>query len=295
MRGPQTRRTCRLFALLPTIVVASAAPLAAQETSFVDPVTGRDRLNAVLPATASYDPATQYMIIDVLDVSLPGRTYGTPSGEPQDPDDPGMRAQQDPGIVSVLHSLGQSTGSAFQLTISSDAPVRFNGAGIVVEPVELSDSDQADLDGRMSRLAARSPVTRILNGYCLEFVKGPPTLDQAFRIADAEIQELYAPAANVLKAGRQLIEGGFLEEHPLEYVHSIKQWALWTAEEGSLSIDSFSKRFLAHAEDNFTVAGMAWNDQIEALVSETLETRWDHIGEILQLARDMPGGIEWQK
>ncbi len=293
----------------------------------LDPVTGRNLLNAAVGDAGVYDGGTQYMMIDVLDVMLPGqgdsRVEGAgsaglaplPDGEAwylatradgeavifsgPSPDGPAVAVRrptvrQEANVVAFLRSLGESSGAAFQLQMGSEAPIRFSGEGIVVEPLVIRDQARGALEAEITRLAAGSPVTRVLNAYCLEFLKGPPAVDQVFRIADEPLQQTYAPAANVLKAGRRLIEGGLLEGRPLDYVHSIKQWALWTAE-GDFSFEAFSDRFLAHAEDNFTVAGMDWTEPVQALVEETLPERWEQIGAILNAAGELPGGIEWRR
>ena len=263
----------------------------------------RRLLNRTLPGTvAQRDADTQYMILDVLDVTLSGdRSPPAAEGDGATemflsgpgPDGrvglhPTRARSQEAPATGFLRSLGESTGRAFQLQLESDGPIRLSGSGIVVEPLVIRDGARQELERRITEIAARTPVTQVLNAYCLEFLKRPPSLNQVYRIASEQVQDIYAPAADILQASRALIEGGFLAGEPLDYVHSIKQWAIWAHEvrsEGrSFTFDDFARQFRAHAEDNFTVAGLPWSARVQALVESTLPTRYEHVGRVLEAA-----------
>jgi hypothetical protein len=308
------RKSLFLLALLP--LCASPPSVLAQETDpLVDPAI-RALLNTQLTDIGAYDGGTQYMMIDVFDISLQGTEAldqgdgelpdlpagedwfvsfdadGNPrvfSGPSPDAAMPGLAPRQEVEFKGFLRSLGESTGRAFQLQMESEGPIRFNGEGIVVEPLVIHDQARLALEQEITQLAARNPVTRVLNAYCLEFMKQPPSVNQVFRIAEEQLQVQYAPAANILKAGRKLIDDGVFEDHPLDYIHSIKQWALWV-HEGQFGVEEFSERFLAHAEDNFTVAGLPWTDQIAEMVGLSVPGRWDHVDQVLTEAGVPPLG-----
>lgn len=322
MRSYRSHPARLLFPLVlalasPGIARAQEGDEAAAEVS-----RARDLLNGVLPQGLSRDVRTQYMMIDQIQIVVPGRGSGqgdgghgdelTRRGGPgadgvflastaeggrfillADPVVAGASADDDQeAIVGFLRSLGESTGPAFQFQVGGQNAFSLSTDGLVVEPVVIRDQLLQSVEAQITSLAAQNPVTQVLNAYCLEFLKSPPSVDQIFRIADEQLQQLYRPAANILRAGRQLVENGVFSGEPLDYVYSIKQWALWAAE-GDYSFDSFSKRFLAHAQDNFAMAGKSWNEQVQRLVEGTLPERWGFIQQMLSLADQMPGGAQW--
>lgn len=312
--------------LLPMVLALACPGIArAQEgdETAAEVSRARDLLNGVLPQGLSRDVRTQYMMIDQIQIVVPGRAPGGSGGfDEGGPGDepaggggpsadgvflastaeggrfillagPGAAAADDQeAIVGFLRSLGESTGPAFQFQVGGQNAFSLSADGLVVEPVVIRDQLLQSVQTQITSLAAQNPVTQVLNAYCLEFLKSPPSVDQIFRIADEQLQQLYRPAANILRAGRQLVENGVFSGEPLDYVYSIKQWALWAAE-GDYSFESFSQRFLAHAQDNFAMAGKSWNEQIQLLVEGTLPERWDFIQQMLALADQMPGGAQW--
>lgn len=315
MRCVSTRSKCLISLAVPFLLGLPSA-LVAQEG---DSRPVRELFNARLSEVAARDGATQYMMIDVLDIDLPGSDGGPGQRTSEDGPVPadgdlylsvdeagnarvfsGPTANeltaspptvQEVGFRGFLRSLGESTGRAFQLQMESDGPVRFNGEGIVVEPLVIRDQARIALEQEITQLAARSPVTTVLNAYCLEFAKQPPSVNQVFRIAEEQMQTRFAAAANILKAGRKLVKDGVFKDHPIDYIHSVKQWALWV-HEGRFSFEQFSERFLAHAEDNFAAAGLPWTDPVAAAVGMSLPGRWGHVHQVLTEAGVEPGGSE---
>jgi hypothetical protein len=308
--------------LVATVLGLAATPLivAAQQPGVLDAKTGRSPLNAGVGNAGVRDQGTQLMIIDVMDLELPGdesddasegsyylaRTsrghavvFSGPSAgvgfqelfEPVRRDTP---ARQDAGVTAFLRGLGESTGPSLQLQIASTGAFRFSGRGVVVEPLLIRDAARDELESRITALAAGSPVTRILNAYCLELLEEPPSLDQIFRIAEAELQDLYKPAADILAASRDLIASGDLGDRPLDYIHSIKQWSLW-AKEGDMDRSAFEDRFVEHARDNFTAADVPWTEESEREVRASVPERWAYIDRILVSAGSMNGDAAWPR
>jgi hypothetical protein len=89
----------------------------------------------------------------------------------------------------------------------------------------------------------------------------------------------------VLQAAERLEKLGVLkpDSNPIEYVHSIRQWALWTKEQG-FNQESFGKAFVDHARKNFAAAKQNWTKQIEAQVIGLVPHRWQDIATVLQEA-----------
>ena len=314
--GPRAYRCLSLMLLFALAVPKDAR---SQDASSIDPTVSQDLLNSAVPGGASHDATTQYMMLDRLDVMLAGReAQGPETGETWAPGE-GLQthggtlflatdadgqailfraeaigesgvAAQEVNVTAFLQSLGTSTGEAFELHILNGAqsPISFSGDGIVVEPLVIKEQAQQLLQDKLTGLASQNPLTAKLNAYCLEFLKQPPTFGQLFQIAQTELQEYYAPARNILAAGRQLFESGLLkgEGDPLAYVHSIKQWALW-AHEGDFTFDSFLEAFTEHRQDNFAAAGQPWTDQVQELIQGVAPDRWEHVQMVLDRATEI--------
>ena len=316
--GPRVYR-CLPFMLMFAVAVPANARSQDAGTASIDPTVSQDLLNSSVPGGASHDATTQYMMLDRLDVMLAGQEARA-SG-PDDPLVPDEAFQghggalflttdadgrailfqaetvrepdgtvQEVNVTAFLQSLGTSTGEAFELHILNGAqsPISFSGDGIVVEPLLIKEQAQQLLQDKLTGLASQNPLTAQLNAYCLEFLKQPPTVGQLFQIAQTELQEYYAPARNILAAGRQLFESGLLtgEGDPLAYVHSIKQWALW-AHEGDFTFDSFLEAFTEHTKDNFAAAGQPWTDQVHELIQGVAPDRWEHVQLVLDRATEI--------
>ena len=131
----------------------------------------------------------------------------------------------------------------------------------------------------------------MLNAYCLEFMRQPPTMGTLFRIASPELQRRFAPMRKILQAARKLQEAGLLtpDSNPADYFHSIKQWALWTREQG-FDVERFGKAFIEHTKKNFAAAGRQWTRQIEDAVLGIVPGRWGDILKVLEAAAPEPAG-----
>ena len=303
---------CTYLPLALCFMLVGPASYPGQESgSSIDPAVSQNLLNSSVPAGASYDGTTQYMMLDNVNIMLPGREARVPSdieavqthggavflatdasgqsilfrAEPV-----GGPKDQEVNVTAFLTSLGTSTGEAFELHIlnGAESPISISGDGIVVEPLVIKEQAQQMLQDQLTSLASQNPLTAKLNAYCLEFLNQPPTVGQLFQIAQDELQKAYAPARNILAAGRQLFDSGLLqgEGDPMAYMHSIKQWALW-AHERDFTFDSFLEAFLEHTQDNFAAAGQPWTDHVEELIRGAAPGRWGQIQMVLDKAGEI--------
>jgi hypothetical protein len=295
---------------------------APEGVNFIDPASSGNLLNSPF-TVGSVDPTTQPMMLDLLELDLAG-TEASTQGAYLDPATvPGHegalylasdghggvallrartggrtetttmhRAADDPPVTAFLTSLGVSTGEAFEVVAlnQGELPVRISGDGIVVEPVQLKKVAQEQLTSRLRDLASQNPVTAKLNAYCLEFLARPPSAGQLFRIASSGLQEQFAPMRDILKAGRQVFDAGLLnpDSDPVAYMHSIKQWALWTHEKG-FDANGFTDAFVEHTKKNFESANRDWNGQIEDAVRAVLPNRWNDIQQVLRAVDEVRG------
>lgn len=250
--------------------------------------------------TGPVDPATQRMI-SILD--LGGQTLVVPAGgrEPPAPradqavsgpfaDDvwlaPLARVGEQAGDAPVrafITSLGTSTGEAFDVHIVNDGdrPVRVSGGGaLVLEPLAPSAAAQAQQAMRV--LPSAQTLTTKLTAYCLEFVRKPPTPGMVFRIAGQELQQKFAPLKDVLDAARRLEQLGLLnpDSNPLSYFHAIRQWAIWTKEQG-FDLERFGRAFVERTKQNFVQLGQTWTRDVENAVLARVPGRWADIVKVL--------------
>lgn len=302
---------------------APGAP-APEGVSFIDPAASAPLLNSPLTA-GSVDPTTQPMMVDLFDLELgaveayvpaddedraavPGHggvmylaadgsgglALLAPAPGPTDARESAV-GPDEPRVTAFLTSLGVSTGEAFDLVAlnEGDLPVRISGDGIVVEPVQLEDEAKRQLQSKLTELAGQNAIAAKLDAYCLEFLARPPAAGQLFRIASSELQEQFAPMRGILKAGREAYESGLLnpDSDPVAYMHSIKQWALWSHEKG-FDLESFTDAFLEHTKKNFEAANRDWNGQVEEAVRGVLPNRWNDIQQVLRAAGETPGASD---
>lgn len=139
------------------------------------------------------------------------------------------------------------------------------------------------LDKQVKRLG-KNPVTVKLDAYCLEFVRQPPSPGAVFRIASQELQQKFQPMRHVLTASQRLQELGALtpDTEATEYFHSIRQWAIWSKEQGFLDASAFGKAFVEKTKSNFDAAGRPWTGEIEQIVQGLVPNRWKDIDSVLR-------------
>ena len=192
-----------------------------------------------------------------------------------------------PNVSAFITSLGTSYGEAFEMKLlnHSGAPVNLVGKGIVVEPLKKKAQKELkkQLDKQVKRLG-KNPVTVKLDAYCLEFVRQPPSPGAVFRIASQELQQKFQPMRHVLTASQRLQELGALtpDTEATEYFHSIRQWAIWSKEQGFLDASAFGKAFVEKTKSNFDAAGRPWTGEIEQIVQGLVPNRWKDIDSVLR-------------
>jgi hypothetical protein len=188
-------------------------------------------------------------------------------------------------VQMVLTSLGGSTGEALQIQVLNPLglPIKLGGNGLVVEPMKRAAQQQ--VQRAVSQLASKNPVAAKVNGYCLEFLRQPPSAGTMFRIASPELQQRFAPMRRILQAAQRMEKMGLFkpDSDPTEYYHSIKQWALWAKSE-KFDVKGFGDAFVEHAKKNLKAAGRQWTSQIETVIRGAVPHRWEQITQVLAMA-----------
>jgi hypothetical protein len=230
--------------------------------------------------------------------AAPGRLFPRPWGAARTPAflsawmaAPLARADV-PDPASLPHvlvtSLGGYTGPVLQMQVldPSGRPFPFNDRALVLEPLKKGAQDalRRRFQEQVRRLGV-TPQTLRLDAYCLQFAKEPPAANTVLRLARPEVQARYGAMPRILAAVQSLADEGRLRPDidPAEYLHSIRQWALWTHEQG-FTRERFAAEFVAHTKKNVEAAGRPWNGQVEALVKAAAGGRWDAVRLVLERA-----------
>jgi hypothetical protein len=247
-------------------------------------------------------PVTQKMIVDgVVDELQPASTIAERRRGPFDgrspassfgvffasfpPRPPAPVPAAPSGIKLFFSSLGRSTGEAFDLHVVSGGPLpealTFNG--LVVEPLE-KEARRA-IERQVRRFTGGKRATARVDAYCLEFLRLPPEADRVFRIAPPEAQRAFAPMQRILAAARRLRESGALspDSDPAAYFHSIRQWAVWTKEQG-FDEARFADAFAQHTRKNVEASGGKWKGEMDEALRQVVPGRWRDIQRILAAA-----------
>jgi hypothetical protein len=191
------------------------------------------------------------------------------------------------GAVQMLvTSLGTSTGEAFEVRIVNDGdrPVRITGGSLVLEPIAREAQDR--IQRQVQQIASGGNTTTFkLTAYCLEFFRRPPSAGTLFRIAGSELQQQFAPMGRILEAGRRLQAAGLLtpDSDPADYFHAIRQWAIWTEEQG-FDLKSFTKAWVEHPKKQFTEQKQPWSSAAEKVLRSAAPGRWRDIASVLRAA-----------
>jgi hypothetical protein len=201
------------------------------------------------------------------------------------------RTEAPPEVQAMFVSLGVATGDAFEVTAinGGERPVRIAADAVVLEPLTSGGGNQVrkDMQDALKKRGPMDPApTRAhVSGYCLDYLKAPPTAGGIFRIASAQVQEQFAPLRHVLQAEQRLEQLGKLapDIDPTLYFHQLRQWALWTKAQGFTS-DTFAKAFVDHARKNLEAAKQPWTKAIESQIASLVPHRWQEITAVLQEA-----------
>lgn len=184
-----------------------------------------------------------------------------------------------------LESLGGSTGDVMKVHVVNPGsePIEIDGY-FALEPVDLSP-EQRDRFMETVRQAAGKRVEALVSFYCLQFGAAAPPQDIIYRIAPPAKQERFQPAAEALAAARRLNEANLLspDTNPESYFHSIRQWSVWTLEQG-FDRDGFVTAFLEHTKKRVEAGGQQWSDAVAEAVRRSAEGRWQDITKILEEA-----------
>jgi len=163
-------------------------------------------------------------------------------------------------------------------------PLMLEGVA-AVEPVQIPP-DQREKILEQVRRAPGTHTETTANFYCLEFLRPAPPAGVLYRIAPAAKQARFEPAVRALQSARRLRDLGRLspDTNPESYFHSIRQWAVWTLEQG-FDREKFLDAFLEHAKKSFARSGREWSEQVEVAVRRSAEGRWQDVTQVLAESR----------
>lgn len=188
------------------------------------------------------------------------------------------------GVHVFVTSLGQSTGKAMQLSVVNQSGKSFHltGGQLALEPVE--GVTQRDVARELERLGGAAQSFSI-DAYCLDFGKAVPAPGVVYRLAAPASQASFGPIREILSATRYLEWAGALrpDSDPVEYFHSIRQWAIWTYRE-KYDQRRFAAAFEEHARKNFAAAKRAWNAETSRALQSVIPGRWRDIQTVLAVA-----------
>lgn len=205
-----------------------------------------------------------------MDARAPQEQGGTPSGAP---------------VRMVFTSLGTSMGEAFQAAIVNDGekPVLIDGMRLVLEPLKASAARRAR--SAIQKFQAHKPTTVKMTGYCLEFLRPPPLAGSLFRVAPKSLQQRFEPMRRILDAGHRLRREGRLtpDSEPVGYYHAIRQWAIWTQEQGFTEA-AFADAFVEDTKKTFAASGHGWSAVAETTLRKAAPGRWRDIQQVLAQA-----------
>ena len=191
-----------------------------------------------------------------------------------------------PSLVALVSSTGVSTGpESFDITIANaGSAARLNGDGLVLEP--LTEEMVAAVKELWPQIVAQANavVSVFPEGYCLEKEQRPPTMGELYTLAAAGKQGEYAPVRSILRTSTGLHNAGQLYPEaagdPEQYFHSIRQWSIWTHDNG-FDEAAFAEAFVEHTMENVMAAGLEWTDEVEAQIRSWAPNRWQDITSIL--------------
>jgi len=184
-------------------------------------------------------------------------------------------------------ALGGSTGPVVQLFAvnRSGAPVALPADFMVLEPVRISPEAQARIGTLLQGMVDLGGRPQVLNAYCLEFLRQPPAAGTVLRMAGARTTSRFEQAKRVLQAAKRLHDLSQFSPDlaPEDYLHSIRQWAVWTSQEG-FDLRRFTDAFVSNARTSYASEGQRWSGEIERAVRALVPNRWKDIQAVVQAA-----------
>jgi hypothetical protein len=186
----------------------------------------------------------------------------------------------------LLTSTGTSTGEAFRVQALANSPITFDLTSVVAEPLKGVKPNSVARASTM--FGARGAATVTATGYCLEFMRKPPSAGMLYRIARPEIQRRFEPLRRVAHAARQLADAGQLnpDSDPKSFVHSIAQWAIWSSEQ-KFTPTSFAQAFVDHTRKAVEASGRPWQREYAQAVEKAAPGRWQQIQKVLRAAAQL--------
>jgi len=239
------------------------------------------------PALMSGAPGTRDLRVQLMIVEIPPGIVVPGNPELAGAAPAATTSALQPPVHPVFEGMGISTGAAIDFTAISELPgdVTIAGGAFVIEPIApaYAGSDPASLIGGT---AARHES--VLDAYCLQYHLAPPIAGQQFRIAGRAAQQQFAWYRHVLDASRELYQAGQLtpDSEPNGYYHSIRQWSVWTGEEG-FDADGFADAFVDHTGKNLAARGRQLTQQGEARLRVAAKSRWVDIQKVLTAAEEL--------
>lgn len=184
-------------------------------------------------------------------------------------------------------ALGGSTGPVVRLfSINrSGETVQLPADFLVLEPVRITPEAQARIGTLLQGIVDRGGRQRVLDAYCLEFLRQPPAAGTVLRMANPSTTQRFAQAKRVLETAKRLRDFGRLtpDSDPAEYYHAIRQWATWTHQE-RFDLGRFEDAFVRIARKGYADAGDAWTTGVEQGVRALVPNRWKDIQAVLREA-----------
>jgi hypothetical protein len=192
--------------------------------------------------------------------------------------------QDAPRLRFLVTSLGEATGDAFSVRFMNlgGGPVRVPRGSLTVRPLTKAAGDRVVRE--FQRLRGRATTVKMY-GYCLDYLKLPPRAGMVFAVAPDTIQQRNGPVRDILASALALHRRKLIapEGDPRQYLHSIRQWALWTRER-KFTQATFADALIDRAKQNLEVAGRPWTKEIDAFVRGSAVKRWTDVSTVLRLA-----------
>jgi len=188
------------------------------------------------------------------------------------------------GAAVVITADGGSTGQIFDTRfLNFGKPGLYEGDAIVeVLTPEEADGVRAVL---LDALSAANNVSNVpATGYCAEKDMAVPGNGTLFRFASAGKSAEFDYARIILVAARQVEAAGLLnpDSDPVDYTHSIRQWAIWTFEQ-KYDFDGFGNAFVGEIRKAIEAErdDIQWNETFDSAVRDLVPNRWNDINQVL--------------
>lgn len=189
-----------------------------------------------------------------------------------------------PTLRMLVTSLGVSTGDAFRVQFVNQGfgPVALPRGGVTLRPLKKAAAARA-----LSEFSALSGRVTTMNlfGYCLNYQKHAPRAGMVYVLAPRAVQERNLAVRELLRAATALNAAGLIkpEGDPREYLHSIRQWAVWTREQ-NFTERTFTRAMLDRAKKNLSGNQRQWTTDDDRFVRASAARRWADVSRVLALA-----------